>query len=118
MFENQAIMDGFAPEVEERGNLPQVKRKLIIRAEKSPPSAMRCSVTISSGLRPARPDSAAGRRRHQRPRSGLQLCTEWAEHARFDRDDDPCDDGRAGEVCDEEIASADGDARPVRGHER
>lgn len=24
---------------------------------------------------------------------------EWAEHARFDRDDDPCDDGRTGIVC-------------------
>jgi len=32
----------------------------------------------------------------------LPICTlaaEWAEHARFDREDEPCDDGRAGHVC-------------------
>ena len=34
MFESQAYMNGFTPEVEEDGHLPQVKRKLIIRAEK------------------------------------------------------------------------------------
>ena len=34
MFESQAFLNGFAPEVEEDAYLPQVKRKLIIRAEK------------------------------------------------------------------------------------
>jgi hypothetical protein len=32
----------------------------------------------------------------------LPPCTfaaEWAEHARFDREDELCDDGRAGQVC-------------------
>lgn len=24
---------------------------------------------------------------------------EWAEHARFDADDEPCDDGRSGRIC-------------------
>jgi hypothetical protein len=32
----------------------------------------------------------------------LPTCTfaaEWAEHARFYRENEPCDDGRAGQVC-------------------
>ncbi len=32
----------------------------------------------------------------------LPVCmfaNEWAEHARFYREDEPCDDGRAGHVC-------------------
>jgi hypothetical protein len=24
---------------------------------------------------------------------------EWAEHARFDEEDEPCDDGRTGKIC-------------------
>ena len=27
------------------------------------------------------------------------LAPEWAEHARFDEDDGPCEDGRAGVSC-------------------
>ena len=27
------------------------------------------------------------------------LAPEWAEHARFDADDGPCDDGRSGNIC-------------------
>jgi hypothetical protein len=27
------------------------------------------------------------------------LAVEWAEHARFYREDEPCDDGRAGRAC-------------------
>jgi len=27
------------------------------------------------------------------------LAAEWAEHARFYLDDEPCDDGRAGQIC-------------------
>ena len=105
MFENQAVMDGFAPEVEKRGNLPQVKRKLIIRAEKITAfsHALQCEdiqrLTAPRGwTRPPAVDDTNGR---------VPVCSfapEWAEHARFDRDDDPCDDGRAGEVCDEETA--------------
>jgi hypothetical protein len=34
MFEDQAFLNGFAPEVEESDDLPQVERKLIVRAEK------------------------------------------------------------------------------------
>ena len=32
----------------------------------------------------------------------IPTCTyapEWAEHARFYREDEPCDDGRAGTMC-------------------
>lgn len=32
----------------------------------------------------------------------IQLCLhalEWAEHTRFEEDDEPCDDGRAGIIC-------------------
>jgi len=28
-----------------------------------------------------------------------QRAPEWAEHARFDAEDEPCDDGRTGIVC-------------------
>jgi len=28
-----------------------------------------------------------------------QNAPEWAEHARLDSDDEPCDDGRAGRIC-------------------
>ncbi len=39
---------------------------------------------------------------HQPQDRRIQYCTfapEWAEHARFDRDDEPCDDGRTGIIC-------------------
>lgn len=32
----------------------------------------------------------------------LPVCTyapEWAEHARFNRENEPCDGGRAGNIC-------------------
>ena len=28
-----------------------------------------------------------------------QSAPEWAEHARFNEDDEPCDDGRTGIIC-------------------
>lgn len=28
-----------------------------------------------------------------------RYATEWAEHARFNREDEPCDDGRTGTIC-------------------
>ena len=28
-----------------------------------------------------------------------QKAPEWAEHARFDDQDEPCDDGRTGNIC-------------------
>ena len=97
MFESQAILNGFAPEVEEDAHLPQVKRKLIIRAEKITAfsHALRCDdIKLLAGIKgtiksEARDDSSRE----------IQYCTyapEWAEHARFDRSDDACDDGRAG----------------------
>ena len=39
---------------------------------------------------------------HESQDRRIQYCTfapEWAEHARFDRDDEPCDDGRTGIIC-------------------
>jgi len=97
MFESQAFLNGFAPEVEEDAYLPQVKRRLIIRAEKITAfsHALRCDdihqlaeskVMMKSSTR----DGSS---------SEIPFCTyapEWAEHARFDRSDDACDDGRAG----------------------
>jgi hypothetical protein len=97
MFESQAYLNGFAPEVEEDAHLPQVKRKLIIRVEKITAfsHALRCDdiqqlaaskVMMKSSVRD---DS----------RCEIPFCTyapEWTEHARFDRSDDACDDGCAG----------------------
>jgi hypothetical protein len=97
MFESQAFLNGFAPEVEKDAYLPQVKRKLIIRAEKITAfsHALRCDdihqlaepkVMMKSSIR----DGSSRE---------IPFCTyapEWAEHARFDRSDDACDDGRAG----------------------
>jgi len=97
MFEGQAFLNGFAPEVEESAYLPQVRRKLIIRAEKITAfsHALRCDdiqqLAASKGLMNLRAGDVDSR--------GVPVCSfapEWAEHARFDRGDEPCDDGRAG----------------------
>ena len=49
-----------------------------------------------------------------RPKWDMPLCNyapEWSEHARFDRADEPCDDGRMGlRPCAE---GKDGEACPV-----
>jgi hypothetical protein len=105
LFENQAFLNGFAPGVEESGYLPQVKRRLIIRAEKITAFShvLRCDdidrLTTSPGENRLQAADVSNSR--------VPLCSfapEWAEHARFERDDEPCDDGRAGEACDEELA--------------
>jgi hypothetical protein len=105
MFENQAFLNGFAPEVEESGYLPQVQRQLIIRAHKITDfsHALRCDdiqrlTTPQGQTRLPTVDDARGRV------PACSFAPEWAEHARFGRDDDPCDDGRAGEVCDKETS--------------
>jgi len=97
MFESQAFVNGFAPEVEEDAYLPQVKRKLIIRAEKITAfsHALRCddiqllAASIVTMKSPTRDGSS-------REVPFCNYAPEWAEHARFDRSDDPCDDGRSG----------------------
>ena len=97
MFESQAFLNGFAPEVEEDAYLPQVKRKLIVRAEKITAfsHALRCDdiqqLAESKGPMVLREGEDGSR--------AIPFCSfapEWAEHARFDRGDEPCDDGRAG----------------------
>jgi hypothetical protein len=96
MLESRAFLNGFAPAVEEDAYLPQVKRKLIIQAEKIAAfsHALRCddiqllAVTKRMMISAARDDSSRE----------IPFCTyapEWAEHARFDHSDDTCDDGRA-----------------------
>ena len=90
-------MNGFAPEVEEDVYLPQVKRKLIIRAEKITAfsHALRCDdIQLLAASKVLMKSSARDDSSREIP-----FCTyapEWAEHARFDRSDDACDDGRAG----------------------
>jgi hypothetical protein len=106
MFESQAFLNGFVPEVEESAYLPQVKRKLIIRAEKITAfsHALRCDdiqALVASKRPPERPlheDNSA-------EASVCRFAPEWAEHARFDRDDAPCDDGRAGMVYERKVLS-------------
>jgi hypothetical protein len=90
MFEGRAFLNGFAPEVEENRNLPQVKRRLIVRAEKITAfnRELRCGAIQPF---PSRDDDRA-------EASVCRFAPEWAEHARFERDDAPCDDGRAGMV--------------------
>ena len=98
MFEGQEFLNGFAPEVEEDAYLPQVKRKLIIRAEKITAfsHALRCDdIQLLAGGSSA----VMGSSTRDGSSREIPLCTyapEWAEHARFDRSDDACDDGRAG----------------------
>jgi len=97
MFESQAFLNGFAPEVEEDAYLPQVKRKLIIRAEKITAfsHALRCDdIELLAGMKGTIKSEARDDSNREIP-----YCTyapEWAEHARFERSDDACDDGRAG----------------------
>jgi hypothetical protein len=79
--------------------LPQVKRKLIIRAEKiiAFGHTQRCDdIQQLSTSNVVMKFSARDDKSREIP-----FCTyapEWAEHARFDRSDDACDDGRAGEA--------------------
>jgi hypothetical protein len=99
MFESRAFLNGFAPDVEKNAYLPQVKRKLIIRAEKITAfsHALRCDgiEQLAALARLAHPST------DESVSQSVPICSfapEWAEHARFDRDDAPCDDGRAGFV--------------------
>jgi hypothetical protein len=99
MFESQAYLNGFAPEVEKDAYLPQVKRKLIVRAEKITAftHALRCDdiqllATSKATIMASTSDDSS---------RDVPICSfapEWAEHARFARGDEPCDDGRAGNV--------------------
>jgi hypothetical protein len=85
--------------VEADASLPQVKRKLIIRAEKITAFShtLRCDdirqLAASKAMMKSSTRDDEGRE--------IPVCTyapEWAEHARSDRIDDACDDGRAGEA--------------------
>jgi len=101
MFEGEAFLNGFAPEVEEHELLPQVKRRLIIRAERITAfsHALRCDAVQPLGSEPRHHESCC----EETGSAEVSVCgfaPEWAEHARFDRDDAPCDDGRAGLVHD------------------
>jgi hypothetical protein len=96
MFESQAFLNGFAPEVEEDAYLPQVKRKLIIRAEKITAfsHALRCDAIQQFAEAKGTLRLSSGEDSGQE----VPVCSfapEWAEHARFGRSDEPCDDGRA-----------------------
>jgi hypothetical protein len=99
MFENQAFLDGFAPEVEANTRPPQVKRQLIIRAESITAfrHALGCGDLQPVDVPPAPVNLGEGEGGY----NAVPYCSfapEWAEHARFDRSDEPCDDGRAGAV--------------------
>jgi hypothetical protein len=98
MFEGQAFLNGYAPEVEEHASLPQVKRRLTIRAERimAFSRALRCDA-----VPPLRAEGGFQGPPRERNGPEVSVCgfaPEWAEHARFDRADEPCDDGRAGGV--------------------
>jgi len=98
MFEGEAFLNGFAPEVEENAHLPQVKRRLIIRAERitSFNHALRCDA-----IQPLNAEDWLQVPSCEGNGAEVSVCgfaPEWAEHARFDRDDAPCDDGRSGRV--------------------
>ena len=107
MFEGRAFLNGFAPEVEENTHLPQVKRRLIIRAEKITAfsHALQCE-----GIPPL-PVAKQPLEVFSRDDLGAELSVcgfapEWAEHARFVRDDAPCDDGRAGLIHESESSGS------------
>ena len=96
MFEGQAFLNGFAPEVEVNAYLPQVKRRLIIRAEKITAfsHALRCD-DIQQLDAPKGIIDLPAVEGNSREIPACSFAPEWAEHARFDRSDEPCDDGRA-----------------------
>jgi hypothetical protein len=98
-FEDRAFLNGFDPEVEEGLHLPQVKRRQIIRAERIT-AISRAPLTCDEiqGLMVSRPPSETPS--HDESGAEVSVCDfapEWAEHARFDRSDAPCDDGRSGQ---------------------
>jgi hypothetical protein len=95
MFESRAFMNGFAPEAETRTSLNKVKRRLVIKAERTIAfsQVLNCDDIPSFGMSsrlssvPARDDIGAE----------VSFCgfePEWAEHAGFSRVDAPCGDGR------------------------
>lgn len=102
MIESQECLNGYAPEAEQNTFAPQVRRRLFIRAEKI--------VAFSHDLR----CDDINKIPHPKVESGqfkegsfVPYCgfaPEWAEHARFNREDEPCDNGRTGEsqACPEE----------------
>lgn len=99
MFESLAFLNGFAPEVEEDAYLPQVKRRLFVRAEKITAfsHALRCDdiqqiATSKAMVKPSNSDD------HIPEVPVCIFAPEWAEHARLVHGDEPCDDGRAGNV--------------------
>ena len=98
MFEGREFLNGFAPEAEENAHMPQVKRRLIIRAERITAfsHALRCEAI--QPLLAERGFQAALREGNGAEADVCGFAPEWAEHAHFDREDAPCDDGRAGMV--------------------
>lgn len=98
MFEGEAFLNGFAPEAEGDAYLPQVKRRLIIRAERITAfsHALRCDAIQPLGTE--RRLQVPSREGNGAEVSVCGFAPEWAEHARFDREDAPCDDGRAGMI--------------------
>ncbi len=98
MFESLAFLSGFPPEVEEDAYLPQGKRRLIVQAEKITSfRAFRCDeiqqiATSKAIVKRSNSDD------HVTEVPVCIFAPEWAEHARFVRSDEPCDDGRAGTV--------------------
>jgi hypothetical protein len=98
-FEGREFLNGYAPELEENSYLPQVKRRLVLRAERITAfsHALRCDeIQALTGAR--RSPEASSSEDSDAEVSVCSFAPEWAEHARFGRDDAPCDDGRAGVV--------------------
>ncbi len=100
MFEGRAFLNGFAPEVEENAYLPQVKRRVIIRAEQIAAFSHTLRCDAIQPINVERQVQAPPRAGNGAEISVCGFAPEWAEHARFDREDAPCDDGRAGMIHD------------------
>lgn len=99
MFESRAYLNGFAPEIEESSHLNKVKRRLILKVERTIAfsHALNCD-DIRWVDRARGPANAPA---HDGIGAEVSVCgfePEWVEHVRFGRDDAPCGDGRAGLV--------------------
>lgn len=108
------MLDGYSPEIESKTPQPQTYRSLLIRidrvitfsqaphsdvTEEGSSNQVEEKIIKKEKANPVKSDSKENQAK-EKP-IDIPVCNyapEWSEHARFDRTDEPCDDGRIGGV--------------------
>jgi hypothetical protein len=100
MFEDRAFLNGYSSDAQAASYVPQVRRRVVVRVDRISgfDRGLRCS-DIPQHAAPAAGLQIEGATEETRAGKTVPVCSfapEWAEHARFEREDEPCDDGCAG----------------------